>query len=156
MSVNNVFLMAGEPVIRFVKAIPSRVAGMRLDPMTEDFRPITFILETDDEDPEGEILCLYSEKELQYFKQANKSLIKMGLFKPYDESKSTVNSDTPVMFTDEDVRKIASIKTSATMEKKLADIDSYALIIRVKTMAEEIGQTVKNMKLIEQREQELR
>lgn len=156
MGVNNIFLMAGEPVQRFVKAIPSRVAGMRLDPMSEEFRPITFILETDDEDPESEVLHLYSEKDVQYFNQVNKTLIKMGLFKPYTEKPQELPTDTPVMVTDEDVRKIASIKTASALEKKLAEIDSYALIIRVKNMAEEIGQTVKNMKLIEQREQELR
>lgn len=154
-SVNNMYLIAGEPYIRFVKAISSKVAGIRLDPTFEGVRPVSFILESDPDDPEAEVLCLYSDRELTYFNQMNKSLIKMGYFKPYEEPAQPMPTETPALVSDTEVNKIAQIKSINKMKESLADITSYALMVRIRNAAEEFGQSSRIMKLIKDREQEL-
>lgn len=154
-SVNNVFLIAGEPYIRFVKAIPSRVAGIRLDPTFEGVRSISFVLESDPDDPDAEVLCLYSEKELTYFNQMNKTLIKLGYFKPYEEPAQPMPTETSALVSDTEVNKIAQTKSVAAMREKLEGITSHALILRIKNAAEDLGASSRIIKLINEREQEI-
>lgn len=142
-SVNNTFALAGEPFKRYVKTVPSSVAGTRLNPMiTSEARPIEFVLESNpaEFDPEAEVLEIYSDREDAYIQQVNRTLFRLGYLKEYDTGTAqvpTVNYSN--MMTDEEVRSVAMIKTPAAMKNRLESITSYFTVMRVLRVAEDAG-----------------
>lgn len=95
-SVNHQFFGLEDRIVKmYRKAVPSIVAGKRLDPFREDaFIEMDFLLCSDPEalDPQTgkftwstvhDVIALYSPREVAYFEQKNAALIKEGLLTVY-------------------------------------------------------------------------
>lgn len=153
-SVNNIFLVNIEPPVkRYVKTLPSKVGGWRLDAAGKN--QIGFILESS---PDGfsydaEVLEIYSEKEDRYLRQTNRVLFTEGFIKEY--SGDMPNVDTTNMVSDEDVQMIASTRLPAHMRSKLREYTSVVTLQRIRQAADEMGRARSVMNIIDERLKEL-
>ncbi len=151
-SVNNMFLIAGEPVKRYVKTLPSKISGSRLEPGSDAVHPIYFVLESLRDAPfsyEAEVLELYTDKEVKYFMQANKSLVAAGFIKEYNGTIS--EPDVTNFLSDEDVQIIAAIKTVPALTNRLDELTSRVAVHRVLDAANDIGRPKRFIDAIELR-----
>lgn len=157
-SVNNVYFLAGEPFKKYVKTVPSTVAGYRLDPMiATDARPVGFVLESaaDGFDPEREVLALYSAREDAYVRQTNRALFDSGLLKEYDGVEDAPAIDYANFMTDEEVRSVAAIKTPAAMRARIESVTAYFTLMRILRAAESLGAKKTVLDVLRAREAEL-
>ena len=154
MSINNILLTAEtEPTHRYAKTIRSKIAGFRLDPL--DNKQVPFLLTSvgDEFSYEDEVVELYSDKENRYFMQANKLFIANGYLKPFNGTAAPVAMDN--IISDEDVERIAAIRTPNQLKSKLAPITSKVSLERVVQAAREIGRPQSIINIIESRIKDL-
>lgn len=140
-SVNNIYLLAGDPFKQYVKTIPSTVAGMRLDPGHAEPRLVGFVLESlpDGFDTEAEVLAVYSQREDDYLQQANRALFRLGMLKEYAGDSDKPAIDYSNFLSDDEVKAVASLKTVAALRSRLSDITSYFTASRIVKAAEDMG-----------------
>lgn len=153
MSLNNIMMVAeSTPLYKYAKTIPSKLSGVRLDPVT--FKEITFQLESEGEfNYDNDVIELYNERDHRFFLQANRSFIKNGYLKVHDGDSTPVDLSNVV--SDEEIERIASIRTNMQMKKELSKITSKVALARVSDMAHTIGRPKSVIELIEQRMQEI-
>lgn len=154
-SENNIIVTAdNEPVKKFAKAIPSKLAGRRLDPFK--FNELSFVLESDPEIGflyENDVIELYNDREVRFFLHANRKFIKEGYLKEYQGSPTV--ADTSNILSDEEVETIATLRTGPMIAKRLNDLTSRVAVQRVLDMAQHVGRPASIIKIIEKRMQEL-
>lgn len=151
MSFNNILLTAiTDPAYKYAKAIPSKLCGKRLDPITNEV--IDFILESAADGRfvyENDVIELYNEREHRYFMQANRPFILNGLLKQY--AGDALPIDLSNIMSDEDVERIASLRTLPAVKKALSEVSSSVTLDRILLMAKHIGRPQSVIALIEQR-----
>lgn len=160
-SVNNIYYTAdGPPVMRYQKTVTHSLSGWRIDPQTG--KQVDFILESAPlstgykyEDLgkqlfnyEHDVVELYSEKEVQFFRKRNKPLFEKGLLQEYDGEPEA--PDFANMMSDVEVTKIACLP-AAKLTAKLTEITSEITVHRILTTAEEIGRPAKIINQIRER-----
>jgi hypothetical protein len=155
MSMNNILLTAtNPPTHRYAKTIPSKLSGLRLDPVT--FVAIPFVLHTPNARDfvyDDAVIELYSDREHRHFLQVNRAFIKAGFLKEYHGEAEP--EDLSNIISDEEVEQIASIRTVLAMKARLKDITSPVTVDRVLSMAKHIGRPASIITLIQQRLEEM-
>lgn len=150
-SQNNIFLVNIEPPVkRYVKTIPSKVAGVRFD--SNGKLEIGFVLESapsGEFDYDSEVLEIYTDRENRALKQLNRSLFAQGFLKEYNLEAPEV--DTTNMLSDEEVVEIASMRNIKSLEVRISELTSPFTIQRVLTAANDIGRPAKTIATIEAR-----
>lgn len=150
MQYNNIFILSdNEPVARYSKAVEYNISGMRLD---LEGKPVDFLLATQVPGTfqyNDEVVEIYTEKEHRYFMNANRHLLEAGLVKPYGQSKDKTNLSQ--VLSDEDVAAIVALRIPSAIAKRIADINSIAVLNRVYSHAEEVGLSAKSMDVIKKR-----
>lgn len=149
MSMNNILITANNPPLyKYAKVIPSKLSGLRLDPVT--YQEIPFLLRSKgDFDYEHDVIELYSEREHKHFLQVNRVFIKSGFLKEYHGENEP--EDLTNVISDEEVERIASTRTLMALKKALADITSPITLDRILQMAKHIGRPLSIISLIEER-----
>lgn len=149
MSMNNILITANNPPLyKYAKVIPSKLSGLRLDPVT--YQEIPFLLRSKgDFDYEHDVIELYSEREHKHFLQVNRVFIKSGFLKEYHGESDP--EDLTNVISDEEVERIASTRTLMALKKALADITSPITLDRILQMAKHIGRPLSIISLIEER-----
>lgn len=151
---NNIFMTAGEPLARYARVPSYGITGWRLNP-DDNLKKIEFSLvpTNDDFDYERDVIELYSDKEIKFFKQANRYLFAQGLLKDYEGT--PVPIDVTNMLTDSQVLEFASERSIKRLEVKLQEITSAVSMKRVYDTAVEIGRPAKTLTLMKTRLEEL-
>lgn len=154
-SVNNIYMVAGEPYARYVKTLRSLVSGMRLNPTTQVMTPVDFVVASHPErfEYDSEVIEIYSEQEDRYFKQANRSLFQSGLLKAYDGAKELPPLEN--FMSDEEVKQIATIKNTNELRTRLLKVDSPITLARILSAAEEANATKRVLDAIRERKAEI-
>jgi len=154
-SKNNIYSTAeNQPVMKYFKPlnIAYIITGWRLDPETN--KRVYFILEsapvpanTKYEDLtkrtfsyEDDVIELYSEREVRFFRQQNKYLFERGLLQEFEGEPEEI--DTSNMLSDPEVVKIALLP-QAKLSERLQDITSPITLSRIYNMMLEIGRPAK-------------
>ena len=147
MSINNIFLTAGDPVARYTKTVNHGISGFRLNP-DDDWRKIEFQLITDRVDPpyEDAVLELYTDKEVKFFRQANRYLFQAGLIREYIGEATPV--DTRNVLDDDQILEIASTRNIQQLTKRVQDITSLITMRRIIEVAKEIGRPAKTLEIL--------
>lgn len=155
MDGNNIFLTAENPVAKYMKTVRSKIAGFRLHP--ENQQQVGFVLESDEDpdtfDYDREVLELYSDKEVRFFKQANKKLIEAGLLKPFTGDAEDVRLNNLV--SDDELEEVVSTSNQAELKARLTKYTSLVVVERALTLAKEMGRPRRILTVIEQRKAEL-
>lgn len=147
MSISNIYHEFEDRVKeKWIKTVPAKVAGTRLDPYDDRTR-ITFLLETEEKDfgPDGvtfdydnEVIELYSDREVTVFKRANKAQIRAGLLARYDGSPK--ETETSQAMSDSDLLDIIENAASGkpycrtNFKEELAKINSRYTIGRLRPL----------------------
>jgi hypothetical protein len=149
MSINNIFLTAGEPFVRYTKTVNHGITGFRLNPDDND-RKIEFQLITFGPHPpyEDAVLELYSDKEVKFFRQANRYLFQAGLIREYEGEAPAV--DMSNVLDEDEILEIASTRNIQQLEKRIQAITSKITMRRIYEVAQEIGRPAKTLALLEQ------
>lgn len=153
-SANNMYLMvATPPVKKYVKTVPSKIGGVRLD--AEGKTVTGFILESKPDTfvYDAEVLEIYSDKEDRFLRQMNRKLFENGFITEYFSEIPEV--DTKNMFTDDEVTAIASTHNIQQLQKRIGEITSPISMKRILAAANEIGRPQKTVQLIQRRLEEL-
>lgn len=147
-AVNNIFLVAGDPLKRYIKTVDFRLAGKRLHPTSN--QPVDFIIAGDPAHGivyDEMVIELYSDKEIAYFMQVNRYLIRAGYIKEYDAAPEAV--DVSNLLTDEDVEAIATIRNIPALEARLDELSSVVTLQRVLNAAAHVGRPQKVLNVIQ-------
>lgn len=149
-TMNNIYVTAGEPIARFVRIPQHGITGWRLNPDNQD-RKVEFELTpiNAEFDYERDVIEIYSEKELKFFRQANRYLFQQGFLSPYEGQSEEV--DTTNMLTDAQVLELATEQSIKRIESKLQTLTSRISVDRVYKMAQEIGRPAKTLSVIKAR-----
>lgn len=153
-SLNNILMFAETPALyKYAKAIPSKLSGVRLDPVT--FREIPFRLESgpDGFEYDNDVIEFYNERDHKFFLQVNRNFIKNGFLKIH--TGDATPADLANVISDEEVELIASTRTNTSLRKQLSKITSKVALLRILDMATEIGRPKSVIDIIEQRIQEI-
>lgn len=151
---NIIVTAENEPIKKFAKAIPSKLAGRRLDPFK--MSEIAFVLESDPKEGflyENDVVEIYSERELRFFLHANRTFIKEGYLKEFHGSPT--EADVTNVISDEEIERIAALRTGPMIAKRIGELTSLVAVQRVLDMAQHIGRPASIIKIIEKRIQEL-
>lgn len=154
---------ADHVVARYVKTVTHSITGMRLDPTTA--QPVDFFLSTPDKNfdfgskeivdfsDDDEVLELYSEKEVTYFKRSNKYLIENGLIKPYTGTKKTINEEN--VLDDSEIEEIASITNLPKLRSRVHTLTSTVTLTRVLNSMKDLGRKESIRQVVADRIKEL-
>jgi len=150
-SVNNIYLVLTDPPThRYVKSIPSKIAGVRLD--ADGKNQVGFVLQSQTSGEfsyDDEVLEIYSDREDRFLRQVNKGLFKQGLLQPFKGELPDV--DMSNVLSDEAIVEIASIRNLPQLQKRLQEITSPFTVKRVYDTAVQIGRPQKTIAAINER-----
>jgi hypothetical protein len=152
---NNIFMTAGEPIARFTLTPKHGITGWRLNP-DDNNRKVEWALTPTPEpefDYERDVIELYSDKEVKFFKQANRYLLKEGLIREFEGTPKPI--DITNMLTDEQVMEIATDTQIKRLKNRLAELTSKVSVDRIYRTAIEIGRPAKTLELMKERLDEL-
>ncbi len=154
-TVNNIYVTAGEPIMRYLRIPKHGITGWRLDPDDRDRKIIFELTPTDDTFMyERDVVEVYTDKELKFFKQANKYLFQQGFLTEYIGEPEPI--DTSNMLTDAQVLEIASERSVKRIEAKLKELTSLVSVQRIYDTATEIGRPSKTLEIMKARLDELK
>jgi hypothetical protein len=139
--------MVAEPVAKYVKTIPVQLTGFRFDPKGENRAEFCLTGNDPVEDYDSSVLEIYSEREDQFLRRANRVLFAEGLLKPYEGKPAEVN--TANFLSDLEIERIASIRRINDLEAAIAPITSSATLGRIMLLAEERGMAKRMRDVIE-------
>jgi len=164
-SVNHQYINHSDSVVeRYVKTVLHGISGYRYDPDTgkvTDFFLSTpesvFNFATRERNGDivydSEVLELYTDQEVKYFKRANKSLLERGLLKPYYAT--SIATDESNLLDDTQIEEIAAIVTPAQLKKRLATITSEVTLNRILDSMQALGRKESMRHLVKARIEEI-
>lgn len=154
-SVNNIYRVVDTPPVRrYIKAVPSKVAGVRLDANGKE--QVGFILQSDPDtfNYDKEVLEIYSEREDRAVKQLNRALFSNGYLIEYNVEAPPI--DTSNMLTDEQIVEIASLRNINALEARIRELTSPFTLQRILIAANDIGRPAKTVAVIQKRLDEVK
>lgn len=151
---NNIYQEAETPALyKYLKTVPSKLSGKRLEPMRLAEVPFRLISRDNEFDYTASVIELYSEREHRHFLQANKKFISAGLLEIYTGDAQP--ADLSNVMSAEDVEMLASIKTIPGLRKALQAVTSKITMARILDTARFIGRPQSVITVIEDRMNEL-
>lgn len=148
---NEVFsaMEADTPYASYIKTILGQVAVTVWDSTLD--RPVEIILKGNPKKKEeGCIVKTWNVKEDSVFKRLNIRHFKSGTIIPYLVPANAVQEKTIEQSTDDELKKIINSKFMALVNK-LNEIDSVAVLFRMRGLAEEMEKSTKITDVIEKR-----
>ncbi len=147
-------MTAGDPILRYALVPKHGITGWRLNP--DDGKKLEFELVPHQEPPfdyERDVIELYSDKEVKFFRQANRYLFSQGFLTEYLGEAEPV--DVTNMLTDAEVLEIASTRNVNQLNSRIKDLTSLVSVQRILNAAQEIGRPAKTLELIRKRLEDL-
>ena len=123
--------------LRYKKAVPCKVAGIRLNPHDNTQR-IDFLLASNEDgtfDPYRDVVELYTDQEVRMFPALNRALIESGKLVPYTDKPQQVQTINAL--SDETLQEIMTTGNKAQFTKRLQGITSWVPIARMLSMVTE-------------------
>lgn len=147
-SVNAHFPEAGEPFAVYECVVDYSVSGQRLNPLNLSQR-IEFSVDGNSSVFENRSVALYSERELRFFLVANRELIESGVLVP--SSGRPKSADPTNAIDDEEVLRIASIRSPQELELELQKFTEKLPVQRILAEAEHLGRSQRIISVIKKR-----
>lgn len=144
-SLNTYFHEVGDPFAVYECVVDYSVSGQRLNPLNLAQR-IEFCVDGNSDDLENRSIALYNEQELRFFLKANKALIESGILVPYKGKPKDVNTINAI--DDDEVMRIASLRSAEEIEKELEKFTDQLPIKRILDAAEYLGRSNRILNVI--------
>lgn len=141
-ALNNVYFNRGEAIKRYKAAVPFSFSGKRLNGGDEVF----FILDGSTNEYDQMVLEIYSVEEEKFLRFTNKILFELGYLVPYNDGPGEVAAHNAI--DDDEVSRIALLRTVAELQQALAIFDSPVPVQRILDAATEFGRTTKFLNVI--------
>jgi len=178
-SINHQFLEFNQQVVkRYVRTTIYPIGGLRLNPRSDKFDVIEFLLATPEDnysytpnvDPQGgavistdvkqvkfdyadEVLELYTTEEVGLFQRLNRELLVDGALVEYDDTAPEI--DLVNTLSDGDIKRLVRLKTKSTFESKIKEITSIRTLKLVMAALEDTDAPMSYAKIVKERENEL-
>lgn len=154
---NDIFaasVSGGRPYKAYIKTILGKVIVKYWDNFTNT--PSEIILQGDPKrHDETCIIKIWNEREDAYFKSTNKYHFKQGNIRPYEIPEDAEVVETPIEQASDDELKLVINSKFFSLQNKLNNINSVAVLFRMKSLAEEMEKSEKITKAIEARISEI-